>query len=77
MVVCAVFAVGVFDKANNNTAANNVRTPKNTAAARNFSAAGTVLLKNNGMLPIVGPVASGDKNSTSSEQLKRWLAHIG
>lgn len=52
-ILWPLFAVGAFDKVNNNTAANDVRTPRNSELARNFSTAGTVLLKNDGgLLPI-------------------------
>lgn len=46
------FAVGVFDKENNNTKDNNVTTPEHNQLARKFSAEATVLLKNSGILPL-------------------------
>jgi beta-glucosidase-like glycosyl hydrolase len=51
-ILWPLFAVGAFDKPNNNSASSNVRTPRNTELAKNFSSAGTVMLKNNGILPI-------------------------
>eukprot|EP01065_Artemidia_motanka_P050031 TRINITY_DN8468_c0_g1_i1.p1 TRINITY_DN8468_c0_g1~~TRINITY_DN8468_c0_g1_i1.p1 ORF type:complete len:787 (+),score=185.23 TRINITY_DN8468_c0_g1_i1:59-2362(+) len=47
------FAVGVFDRPNNNTIDSNVSTPQHKALARNLSAQSTVLLQNkDGLLPI-------------------------
>ena len=52
-ILWPLFAVGAFDKPNNNSAAANVCTPKNTELAKTFAAAGTVLLKNDAnLLPI-------------------------
>ena len=61
-ILWPLFAVGAFDTPNNYTAANDVRTPTNTELAKNFSAAGIVLLKNNGILPLATP---GDAYATS------------
>lgn len=46
------FKVGLFDKANNNTNNTNVTTQEHTILARKLSAEATVLLKNNGILPL-------------------------
>lgn len=63
-ILWPLFAVGAFDNVNNNTAANDVRTPRNSELARNFSTAGTVLLKNDGgLLPIRTGLNSGSRNS--------------
>ena len=51
-VLWPLFAVGAFDTPNNNTAAADVRTPNHTALARRLAARGTVLLKNQGLLPV-------------------------
>jgi len=48
------FAVGLFDKENNNTKDNNVTTPEHNKLARDLASASTVLLKNDGALPISG-----------------------
>merc|ERR1712070_1098214 len=48
------FAVGLFDKENNNTKDNNVTTPEHNRLARDLASASTVLLKNDGALPISG-----------------------
>lgn len=47
-----MFAVGVFDKTGYGKQSNNVTSPEHNALARNLSAAGTVLLQNNGVLPL-------------------------
>jgi len=46
------FQVGLFDKPNTNTNANNVTSAEHNQLARALAAAGTVLLKNDGILPI-------------------------
>merc|ERR1712232_423233 len=46
------FAMGLFDKPNTNTKSNNVTTSEHNNLARELAIAGTVLLKNEGVLPI-------------------------
>jgi len=50
------FAVGLFDKANNNTISNNVTTAEHNQLARKLSAEATILLKNTGVLPLTKSV---------------------
>jgi beta-glucosidase-like glycosyl hydrolase len=65
-ILWPLFAVGAFDKQNNNSASNNVRTPRNAEVAKNASIAGTVLLKNsNHLLPIRTATASTFGNASS------------
>ena len=51
-ILWPLFAVGAFDKANNNTIENNVTCPEHDLVARKVSAASHVLLKNDGVLPL-------------------------
>lgn len=46
------FKMGLFDKPNTNTKDNNVTSEEHNAKARELSAKGTVLLKNEGILPL-------------------------
>ena len=47
-----MFAVGVFDRTGYGKNSNNVTSPEHNALARKLSAAGTVLLQNDGILPL-------------------------
>ena len=78
-ILWPLFAVGAFDKVNNNTAANDVRTPRNSELARNFSSAGTVLLKNDGgLLPIhTGGNSSIGNSGSGLPQRVKSIAVIG
>ena len=51
-VLTPLFAVGAFDKANNNTQENNVTTVASVALARKLAAQSIVLLKNEKVLPL-------------------------
>lgn len=46
------FKMGLFDKENTNTADNDVTTDEHNTLARDLAAASTVLLKNEGLLPL-------------------------
>jgi len=47
-----IFQVGLFDKPNNNTQSTNVTTEAHRQLAKDLSSQGTVLLKNDGVLPL-------------------------
>ena len=65
-VLTPLFAVGAFDKANNNTAANNVSTSAHNDLSRELSAKATVLLKNdNNFLPLKKAGAGSGSGSGS------------
>jgi beta-glucosidase len=67
-ILAALFAVGLFDKPNSNTPANNMATPEHHAIAGELAAAGTVLLKNAGaLLPLKLP---GGAETTSRTDLE-------
>ena len=51
-ILWPLFAVGAFDSKPTGTANTDVRTPANTAAAIKFTTEATVLLKNDGVLPV-------------------------
>lgn len=74
-ILWPLFAVGAFDKPNNHSSNNDVRTPLNTELAKNFSAAGTVLLKNTGILPIATP--GSISSSKGQTVISKSIAVIG
>merc|ERR1711998_343634 len=69
------FAMGLFDTENPNTQDNDVTTDEHNKLARDLAAASTVLLKNDGILPI------SDANSKSivvvGDQAKNPIVHGG
>ena len=74
-ILWPLFAVGAFDKANNNTAGNNVRSAAGTATAFAAAMEGTVLLQNDGgLLPIQ---LEADRTNTAGGGGIRTIAVIG
>jgi beta-glucosidase len=68
------FAVGLFDTPNNNTLANNVSTAEHNALARSLAAASTIMLKNDGLLPLSKDLR---RIAVIGEQAKNPIVHGG
>ena len=57
-ILTPMYAMGVFDKVNNNSIHNNVTSAAHNEATRDLSVRSTVLLKNNGILPLKSSIKS-------------------